>query len=238
MHSVSGQKSGRSEAARLGLPFDTPPLTPSGVGHRGQQASWRNALRRILGLWPIGGSVWGVSLVPGWVPWEGPWRNRQKDFWLGCQVAGRRGRPLTPDYKPGFGWASLGLGIIVAAVVVIALVPERTMNGLVHGPTPLSLTQPDVLVVSPSDTDQAAVIQTVTPRGYTVRLAAGIDAGLETLRSEPSRVGIVLVDGDLPKADAMIKAVKASCPTAKLIVISDGLQPAAISTLLVNTGLR
>jgi hypothetical protein len=142
------------------------------------------------------------------------------------------------DYRPGFGWQSLLLAVILAAVAFMVLVPAGVLDRVMHGPPQVSLARPDVLVVSTKASDQAAVVQTVRPRGYTVRSVPSVEAGVSSLGSGPDRIGFVVIDGDMAGAKRLIGEVKATCPAAQVIVLSGARDAGEIASRLVGAGVN
>jgi DNA-binding NtrC family response regulator len=120
----------------------------------------------------------------------------------------------------------------------MVLVPAGVLDRIMHGPPQVSLARPDVLVVSANASDQTAVSQTVRPRGYTVRSASSVDAGRSSLGSGPERIGIVVIDGDMAGAKRLIGEVKATCPAARVIVLSGARDAGEISSRLVDAGVN
>jgi hypothetical protein len=169
---------------------------------------------------------------PGKPPRAGPGERRKS---LGPGTVGMR---VSHDYRPGFGWQSLLLAVIVVAVAFMVLVPAGVLDRIMHGPPQVSLARPDVLVVSANPSDRATVAQTVQPRGYTVRSVSSVDAGRSILAAEPERIGIVVIDGGMAGAKRLISEVKVTCPAARVIVLSGARDAGEISSRLVGAGVN
>ena len=204
-------------------------------GYRGdsREQTGKRILERLHGLISRG------PLLPA-EEWHGPGKppragpgGRQESF-----GPGTTGVRVGNEYRPGFGWHALLLGVVLVAVAFMVLVPAGVLDRILHGPPQVSLARPDVLVVSANPSDQAAVSQTVRPRGYTVRSASSVNAGRSSLGSGPDRIGIVVIDGNIAGAGRLVDEVKAACPAARVIVLSGARDAGEISSRLVAAGVN
>lgn len=146
------------------------------------------------------------------------------------------------SYHPGFGWPSLLLIAIGAVVSCAFLLPREVSTGFVdrilYGLPPVLPRRPVVLVVSGRASDESAVLETVQPRGYTVRRAATAEAGLRKLRREANRIGIVVLDGDLAGAERIASEAKTACPNARVVEVSGTRAAGEIARRLMDAGVN
>jgi CheY-like chemotaxis protein len=97
-------------------------------------------------------------------------------------------------------------------------------------PTP----QQGVLVVTANAVNQFDVTATVGPRGYAAYCERTAKQGMDRLRAAPGQFKIVVVDGDLPGSNAMVRTIRQSWPDKYVIVLTGPRKPASLAQSLLN----
>ncbi len=105
----------------------------------------------------------------------------------------------------------------------------------VRGPVqPAPLERPQVLAIMRDREDQCRVVLTVAPRGYRVVVAETAARARETLRSDASRIGVVVIDAKIPGAESLAALARSLVPVAKVIRLPPNHTPTDVSKLLVD----
>ncbi len=138
----------------------------------------------------------------------------------------------------GFSWYSAVLIAIPLAVLFVLLAPQQTLDRILQKPQITVPLRPDVLVVSSAAMDHEVAVQTVRPRGYVVRSTTDVASGLKSLQRDPERIGIVVLDTDLPAASQMAAELRKRCPDAKLLTVRGTRSAERLSSMLIDAGLR
>ena len=97
-----------------------------------------------------------------------------------------------------------------------------------------AFSQPDVLLVSPQQADQISVICTLEPRGVRVLLADDIATGLDRISRTEGRIGMLIVDGDLPRSKRLVRQAQQRFPNITVFVLKGNRQPTRIATKLIK----
>ena len=103
-----------------------------------------------------------------------------------------------------------------------------------HAGIPICLPRPEVLVVTRNGHDRFVVAATVNPRGYRVRVAETAATSQAVLRSEASRIGVIVVDSELPYAHRVVALARALAPLAKVVELHPHHSAEEISSLLLQ----
>lgn len=103
-----------------------------------------------------------------------------------------------------------------------------------HGPVDSLPARPQALVITGNRDVQNWVALTVNPRGYRIVFAETAGHAGDILRSEASRIGVVVLDTQTLGAERVVAMAQSLAPEAKLVRV--GPHPAAteISQLLVG----
>jgi CheY-like chemotaxis protein len=92
--------------------------------------------------------------------------------------------------------------------------------------------RPQVLVVTNNRDDQTQVAFAVNPRGYHVVVAETADSGSQILHSDATRIGVVVLDTQLPGAETIAALARSLVPDAKLINLAPNHAITDLSKLL------
>ena len=100
----------------------------------------------------------------------------------------------------------------------------------VHGRVEPALpVRPQVLVITSNRDDQTRVALTVIPRGYRVVVAETAASGSEILRSQASRICVVVLDTKMRGAESIAAMAQSLVPVAKLIKLRPNHAAADVS---------
>jgi hypothetical protein len=147
------------------------------------------------------------------------------------------GTGIPREYRQGSGWQGLALGAILVSLCGLVVIPHDTMNRWLHGPTPIPIIAPDVLVVSADSRMRDAVAETVRSRhGYSLREARSVDAALESLQEDPGRIGFVVIDSNA-QGGRRVSMATAACPNARVLFMSSR-DPSQIASALITAGMK
>lgn len=81
---------------------------------------------------------------------------------------------------------------------------SSSFRSVFYGPVnPAPPARPQVLVVTQNHDDEARILATVNPRGYQVVVAETASIAIAILRSNSSRIGVVVVDSELAGAETL-----------------------------------
>ena len=94
---------------------------------------------------------------------------------------------------------------------------SSSLRSVLHGPTPAPPARPQVLVVTQDHDAEADIVATVNPRGYQVVVVETATIAIALLRSNASRIGVVVVDTKLAGADSVTALAQSILPGEKVI---------------------
>ncbi len=181
---------------------------------------------------PLGG---GKTISPQAAPsgTDAPWLARSQRI-----GPGRPGADFGKAYSPGFGWQAIFFPLVILAIVVGVVVPKEYWDKFSPYRSASAPQRPEVLVVSGRDSYVAKVAETVGPRGYFIVVTQTIEPALERLQRDAGRIGCVVLDRDVPQADRFARAVQATTPSARLVVLRGAPPSDEIPQLLINAGVN
>jgi len=111
---------------------------------------------------------------------------------------------------------------------------SSSLRSVLHGPvTPALPARPQVLVVTQNPDDEANIIMTVNPRGYQVVVAETTAIARAILRSNASRIGVVVIDTELAGAESVTTLAQSLLPGEKVIKLRRNHGPTDIAVLLL-----
>jgi len=86
-----------------------------------------------------------------------------------------------------------------------------------HPAAPVLPARPQVLVVTTNPEDQTRAALAVNPRGYRVVVAETQERASGILRADADRIGVVVIDSEIPGAETIAAMARALAPVAKVI---------------------
>ena len=111
---------------------------------------------------------------------------------------------------------------------------SSSLRSVLHGPVAPALpARPQVLVVTQNPDDEANIIMTVNPRGYQVVVAETTAIARAILRSNASRIGVVVIDTELAGAESVTTLAQSLLPGEKVIKLRRNHGPTDIAVLLL-----
>ena len=113
---------------------------------------------------------------------------------------------------------------------------SSSVRSVLHGPVPPgSPARPQVLVVTQNPDDEARIVATVNPRGYQVVVVETAAIAKAILRSNASRIGVVVVDTELGGAESVATLARSIVSDNKVIKLRRNHGATDIAVLLLAT---
>src|SRR5450432_297177 len=138
------------------------------------------------------------------------------------------------------GWPivliAVALGSFAAAITPTGnRLCKEFLESLAVRNQPVALARPDVLLIGDNPSDQMNIAMTIAPRGYNLVLAENVATGLERLRADANRIGLIVLDSRLAGVRSVAHVARVTSPEARLITLHPRHTTADLVGLLLNS---